>query len=115
MLQTEFPRRWKVAKFTKLAGDTNDYTVKHITRYLTEARDIVNNENLRMRYFPSSLIKNVFTWFTILPTHSINDWTRLERLFHELFYMGQSKISMKELSNVKRNFVESIDDYLNKF
>lgn len=29
--------------------------------------------------------------------------------------MGQSKISLKELSSVKRKFVESIDDYLNRF
>lgn len=78
-------------------------------------RDIANNENLRMIDFPSSLTKNAFTWFTTLPSYSINDWTRLERLFHEQFYMGKSKISLKELLSVKRKFAESIDDYLNLF
>lgn len=68
-----------------------------------------------MRYFPSSLTKNAFTWFTTLPAHSINDLTRLERLFHEQLYMGKSKISVKELSSVKRKFAEIIDDYLNRF
>ena len=29
--------------------------------------------------------------------------------------MGQSKISLKELGSIKRNFIEPIDDYLNKF
>lgn len=29
--------------------------------------------------------------------------------------MGQSKISLKELSSMERKFVESIDNYLNKF
>jgi len=29
--------------------------------------------------------------------------------------MGQSKISLKELTSVKRSFSESIDDYLNRF
>lgn len=29
--------------------------------------------------------------------------------------MGQSKISLKELSSVKQKFAESIDDYLNRF
>jgi len=29
--------------------------------------------------------------------------------------MGQSKISLKELTSVRRNALESIDDYLNRF
>lgn len=29
--------------------------------------------------------------------------------------MGQSKIRLKELSSVKRKFVESVDDHLNRF
>lgn len=68
-----------------------------------------------MRYFPSSPTKNAFTWFTTLPTHSINDLSQLERLFHEQFYMGQSKISLKKLSSVKQKFAKSIDNYLNRF
>lgn len=79
----ELPRGWKLPKFTKFDGDTNESTVKHIARYLNEAGDIANNENLRMRYFPSSLTKNAFTWFTTIPAHSINDLTHLEILFHE--------------------------------
>ena len=75
VLQTELQKGWKVPKFTKFTGDTNEFTVEHISRYLTEAGDIVNNENLRMREFPSSLTKNVFTWFTMLPEHSITSWT----------------------------------------
>ena len=63
---------------------------------MAEAANIANNEELRMKYFPNSLTKNAFTWFTTLPPHSICSWTQLERLFHEQFYMGQSKISLKE-------------------
>lgn len=51
----------------------------------------------------------------MLTAHSICDCTPLERLFHEQFYMGQSKINMKELSSVKWKFAESIDNYLNRF
>jgi hypothetical protein len=68
-----------------------------------------------MKYFPSSLTKNAFTWFTTLPPHSIFNWNQLEKAFHEQFYMGQSKISLKELANVRRKTHESIDDYLNRF
>ena len=115
ILQTELPRGCKVPKFTKFSGDTNESTVEHIARYLTEARDLENGENLRIKYFPSSLTKNAFTWFTTLSPGSINTWQHLERLFHEQFYMGQSKISLKELASIKRKFTEPIDDYLNRF
>ena len=115
MLQTELPRGWKIPKFIKFAGDTSESTVEHIARYLTEAGDLANNENLRMKYFPNSLTKNAFTWFTTLRPHSIFNWTQLERVFHEQFYMGQSKISLKELASVRGKTPESVDDYLNRF
>ncbi|XP_050896367.1 uncharacterized protein LOC127103123 [Lathyrus oleraceus] len=115
VLQAELPPKWKVPKFTKFSGDTSESTVEHAARYLIEAGEIANNESLRIKYFPSSLTENSFTWFTILLVNSIYTWTSLERLFHEKFYMGQSEISLKELSSIKRMFTKSIDDYLNMF
>jgi len=115
VLQSELPRGYNIPKFTKFAGDTSETTVEHITRYLTEAGDLENDKNLRLKYFPNSLTKNAFTWFTTLTPHSTQHWIQLESLFHEQFYMGQSKISLKQLESVKRNPTESIDDYLNRF
>ena len=115
VLQSELPRVYKIPKFTKFAGDSSESTVEHIARYLTEVGDLANDENLRLKFFPNSLTKNAFTWFTTLAPHSIQHWTELERLFHEHFYMGQLKISLKELVSVKRSSTESIDDYLNRF
>ncbi|MCH80091.1 hypothetical protein A2U01_0000853, partial [Trifolium medium] len=115
VLQTELPRGWKVPKYTKFAGDTSESTVEHIARFLAESGNLANNENLRMKYFPNSLTKNAFTWFTTLPPNSIDTWAQLERLFHEQFYMGQTKISLRELASVKRKSQEPIDDYLNRF
>lgn len=83
VLQTDLPRGWKFAKFTKFAGDTKESIVEHVARYQTEAGDIANNEDLKLKYFPSSLTKNPFTWFTMLPSQSIQTLTQLERLFHE--------------------------------
>ncbi|XP_058776003.1 uncharacterized protein LOC131650309, partial [Vicia villosa] len=113
--QTELPRGWKIPKFTKFAGETGESTVEHIARFQTEAGELANNENLKMKYFPSSLTKNDFTWFTTLPPQSLFSWNQLERLFHEQFYMGQSKISLKELAGVRRKGTEAVDDYLNRF
>ncbi|XP_058725914.1 uncharacterized protein LOC131597222 [Vicia villosa] len=110
VLQTELSRGWKVPKFIKFSSDTSESTVEHIANYLTEVGDIENNENLRVKYFPSSLTKNEFTWFTTLSPNSIQEWPHLERLFHEQFYIGQLKMSLNELANVKRKFSEPIDD-----
>ncbi|XP_058752733.1 uncharacterized protein LOC131625915 [Vicia villosa] len=93
----------------------NESTVEHVAKYETEGGDIDNDEGVKVRYFPSSLTKNAFTWFTMLAPNSIRTWEQLERVFHKQFYMGQSNISLKELSLVKRKSSESIDDYLNKF
>jgi len=112
---TELPRNWKVPKFTKFAGETNESTVEHIARYLIEAGDITNNENLKLKYFPSSLTKNAFTWFTTLPPNSIHFWTPSEKAFHGQFYMGLCKISLKELASVRQRTHQSIDGYLNRF
>ncbi|XP_050908612.1 uncharacterized protein LOC127122291 [Lathyrus oleraceus] len=114
ILQSDLPPRWKVPKFTKFSRDTTESTVEHVARYLIEAGEISNNENLRIKYFPSSLTMNAFTWFTTLPQNSIHTWTQLERMFHEQFYMGKTKIGLKELASIKRKFTETIDDYLNR-
>ncbi|XP_050878785.1 uncharacterized protein LOC127082600 [Lathyrus oleraceus] len=115
VLQTDAPLRTKIPKFTKFAGDITESTVEHVARYLIEAGDMSNKESLRMQFFPSSLTKNAFTWFTTLPQNSIHSWNQLERMFHEQFYMGKTKISLKELASVRRKFTEPIGDYLNKF
>ncbi|XP_050919016.1 uncharacterized protein LOC127136513 [Lathyrus oleraceus] len=115
ILKAEAPPRTKIPKFIKFSGDTTESTIEHVARYLIEVGDILNNESLRIKFFPSSLIKNSFAWFTILPQSSIHTWNQLERMFHEQFYMGQMKISLKELASIKRKFNEPIDDYLNRF
>ncbi|XP_058775588.1 uncharacterized protein LOC131649855 [Vicia villosa] len=113
IVQTENPRGWKIPKYTKFGGETGESTVEHIAKYLTESGDMANNESLRVKYFPSSLTKVAFTWFTTLPPNSVDSWPKLEKLFHEQFYEGHSKISLVELSNIKRRFADTIDDYLN--
>lgn len=101
VLQTELPKSWKTPKFTKFARDTNESTVEHISGYQSEEGDLANNKILKMMYFPNSLTKNAFTGFTTLPSHFIHNWSQLERAFHEQFYMGLSKISLKELVSVR--------------
>jgi len=115
VLQTELLRGYKIPKLTTFAGDTSESTIEHITCYLTKAGDIANNENLRLKFFLNYLSKNAFRWFTTLARHSIQHWTQLERPFHEQFYIGQSRISLKELESARRQSTESVEYYLNRF
>ena len=100
--QTELPRGMKIPKFSKFAGEAGESTVEHVARYLIECGDLANNECLKMKYFPGSLTKNAFTWFTTLPPHSIHSWIQLERVFHEQFFRGETKVSLMDLIGVKR-------------
>lgn len=68
-----------------------------------------------MKYFPSSLTKNAFTWFTTLPPNSIQTWAQLERNIHDQFYRGDTKIKLIDLANIERLRIELVDDYLNRF
>ncbi|XP_058725145.1 uncharacterized protein LOC131596500 [Vicia villosa] len=84
--QTELPRGWKVPKFTKFAGETGESTVEHVARFQTEAGDLANNENLKMKYFPTSLTKNAFTWFTTLPPQFVFSWNQLKIISRTILY-----------------------------
>lgn len=81
--QTKLPMGQKVPKFTKFTGDISESTVEHVVRYQNGAGDIVNNKNLKLKYFRNSFTKNVFAWFTTLPSYFVQTWSQLERLFHE--------------------------------
>ncbi|XP_057418253.1 uncharacterized protein LOC130712434 [Lotus japonicus] len=115
VLQAELPRGGKVPKVTKFSGDTGESTVEHIARYQLEICDLANNELLKMKYFPSFLTKNAFTWFTTLPPNSIHNWNELEMDFHEQFFRGETKVTLMDLANVERQPNEPIDDYLIRF
>ncbi|XP_058767816.1 uncharacterized protein LOC131641525 [Vicia villosa] len=115
IVQTENTRGWKIPKYTKFGGETGESTVEHIARFLTVSGDLANNESHRVKHFPSSLTKAALTWFTTLPPNSVDSWPKLEKLFHEQIYEGHSKIILVELSSIKRRFVGTIDDYLNRF
>ncbi|XP_015944827.1 uncharacterized protein LOC107469960 [Arachis duranensis] len=63
----EVPRGVKNLKITtKFAEEVGESTIEHVARYLVEIGNLANDENLKMKFFPSSLTKNVFTWFSNL-------------------------------------------------
>ena len=83
ILETEIPRGTKIPKFTKFSGESNESTVEHVARFEMEAGNLAQQENLKLRFFPSSLTQSAFTWFASLPPGSIHHWNQLQRQFHE--------------------------------
>ncbi|XP_016168708.1 uncharacterized protein LOC107611275 [Arachis ipaensis] len=74
---TEVPRGVKNPKvITKFAGEVEESTTEHVARYLVEIENLANDENLKMKFFPSSLTKNAFTWFSNLRPNSIMTWNQ---------------------------------------
>ena len=113
MQQAKLLRGWKAPKsLTKILRDSGESTIEHITRYTIEIGEIASVKYLKMRFFPSSLTKNAFTWFLNLRTNLIPTWAHLERSFHEQFFRGEMRVSLTDLFSIKRYPGESINDYL---
>ncbi|XP_015949501.1 uncharacterized protein LOC107474392 [Arachis duranensis] len=91
----EVPRGVKNPKITtKFAGEVGESTTEHVAHYLVEIGNLANDENLKMKFFPSSLTKNAFTWFSNLRPNSITTWNQLETAFHAQFYRGEMNIAV---------------------
>ncbi|XP_015945962.1 uncharacterized protein LOC107471031 [Arachis duranensis] len=112
----EVPRGAKNLKITtKFAGEVGESTTEHVACYLVEIGNLANDENLKMKFFPSSLTKNPFTWLSNLRPNSITTWNQLETAFHAQFYRGEMNIAVTDLVALKREDGETIDDYLIHF
>ncbi|RYQ90203.1 hypothetical protein Ahy_B09g096438 isoform A [Arachis hypogaea] len=73
----EVPRGVKNLKITtKFVGEVGESTTEHVARYLVEMGNLVNDENLKIKFFHSSLTKNAFTWFSNLRPNSITTWNQ---------------------------------------
>ncbi|XP_015970790.1 uncharacterized protein LOC107494248 [Arachis duranensis] len=112
----EVPRGVKNLKITtKFAGEVGESTIEHVARYLVKIENLANDENLKIKFFPSSLMKNAFTWFSNLRPNLITTWNQLETAFHAQFYRGEINVAVTNLIALKREDGETIDDYLIRF
>ncbi|XP_016173928.1 uncharacterized protein LOC107616491 [Arachis ipaensis] len=112
----EVPRGVKNSKITtKFDGEVGESTTEYIARYLVEIGNLANDENLKMKFFPSSLTKNAFTWFSNLRPNSITTWNQLETAFHAQIYRGKMNVAVTDLVALKCEDGETIDDYLIHF
>ena len=106
---------YKMPEFLKFVGELEKSTIEHEAYFQTEYGDLAIDEFLKIKYSPSSLTTNVFTWFTTLPPNSIYTRAQLERVFHEHSFRGETKVSLIDLTTTKCFSSETIEDYLNRF
>ena len=102
-------------KFSKFAGELEESIVEHVAHFQIKYGDLAIYEFLKINYFPSSLMKNIFTWFTRLPPNWIYTSVQPERVFHQHFFRGKTKVSLVDLETTKHFNSETIKDYLNRF
>ncbi|RYR16121.1 hypothetical protein Ahy_B04g073069 isoform B [Arachis hypogaea] len=112
----EVPRGVKNSKIvTKFVGEVGESTTEHVARYLVKIGNLANEENLKMKFFPSSLTKNAFTWFSNIRPNSITTWAQLENAFHAQFYRGELNVVVTDLVALKREDGETINDFMIRF
>ena len=102
MLQSKLLRVYKIPKFSKFVGGLEELTIEHVARYQIECDDLMIDEFHKMKYFPSSLTKSTFTWFTTLPPNSIYTWAQIDRVFHQHLFGGETQVSLIHLATMKR-------------
>jgi hypothetical protein len=65
--------------------------------------------------FSLSLTGTVFSWFSSLSPNSIDYWEQLERKFHDHFYSSKNELKLSDLTSVRQDRDELVNDYIRRF
>ncbi|CAL8134419.1 unnamed protein product [Prunus armeniaca] len=107
---------FKVPNFTLFNGDDpHASSVKHIGRFSVQCIAIENNPLLKLRLFRNSLSGQAFTWYTCLPTNSIQTWEQMENIFHDYYYRIQPEVIISDLAALKQSEEELAQDFITWF
>jgi hypothetical protein len=110
------PYQYKVPDFSKFSGQDDISTMEHISRFLAQCGEASAEEALKVRFFfPLSLTGSAFTWFSSLPSNSIQGWADLEKQFHDYFFAGVSELKLADLISVEPQEGESAMEYIQRF
>jgi hypothetical protein len=90
-------------------------TYEHVSRFLAQCGEASAVDALRVRLFPLSLSRLVFTWFSSLPYNSVQSWADLEKQFHSYFYSGNHEMKLSDLTAVRQRHDETVQDYVQRF
>ena len=76
-------------------------TMEHISHYLVQLEEASVEEAHKLRFFPMSLSRLAFSWFSSLEPNSITEWANLESKFHAYFYSGTGEKKITDLTSMR--------------
>ena len=89
--------------------------MEHISRYLVQLGDAFIEEAHKVRFFPLSLSRLAFSWFSSLKPNSITGWANLENKFHAYFYSGTGEKKLTDLTSMRQRSSESGYEFIQRF
>lgn len=60
--------------FTLFSREEVQSTIEYIGRFTFQCDELGKDSFMKLRMFPSSLIRTIFTWYISLPSNSIHLW-----------------------------------------
>jgi len=109
------PPRYRLPDFVKFTGIGSTSTMKHISQYLAQLREIADEPVFVVMFFSLSLSGPAFSWLAYLPHNSIKGWKDLETKFHHYFASGIMEKSIIDLVDVRQRNNESALHHLQRF
>jgi hypothetical protein len=105
-----FLARWCPPKFHQFDG-TGDAR-EHLAYFEVACGDTAKNSSLLLRQFSGSLTDAAFHWYSRLTIGKISNWVDMKNAFKKHFVAMKRDISIVELSQVRQQRDEPIDDYI---
>ena len=116
--ENPYPRGYRILDFSLFSGEDGQSTLEHVARFIVQCGELANYENFynfKLRPFPNSLTRAIFTWYTTLPRNSIQSWQEMERQFHTQFFKVEPEVCITELSRATQRNRETVDLFISHF
>jgi hypothetical protein len=110
-----YPRGFRVPDLVKFMGEDSKMSYKHIGKFLAQVSDFKINDVHKIRLFSLPLSGTTLNWFMSLSANSVDTWERLEQMFHDYFYNGETELRLSHLVYIKQKNNDTIVDYMRRF
>ncbi|XP_020216869.1 uncharacterized protein LOC109800500 [Cajanus cajan] len=111
---TPLPLGWKSLNIDRYDGSSDPN--EHIDAYVTQMNMYTNDDALMCQVFPTSLKGPTLTWYTQLPTGSIDNFETLMRRFTAQYTTSRPHhITSAALANLKQGENESLRNFMERF
>ena len=115
MAVAEWPKGYKLIKFTTFSGEGSEDAVTHISRFQGECGPYGGDDNLKLRAFGSSLSGSALTWYTKLAPRSVLDWATMEAMFRTTFGVVEPEVDLSSLTSMYQQPAEISVEFLKRF